>query len=34
VDISPEAENTQNTICKTRENQEEGRPKCGNFDPF
>ena len=32
-DISPEAQNTQDTICKTHETQEEGRPKCGYFDP-
>jgi hypothetical protein len=29
VDISPEAQNTQDTICKTHETQEEGRAKCG-----
>jgi hypothetical protein len=29
VDISPETENTQDTICKTQENQEEGRPMSG-----
>ena len=28
VDISPEAQNTQGTTCKTHETQEEGRPKC------
>jgi hypothetical protein len=33
VDISPEAQNTQDTICKTHEAQEEGRPKCGFFNP-
>jgi hypothetical protein len=27
VDISPEAQNTQDTICKTYETQKEGRPK-------
>ena len=26
MDISPEAQNTQDTICKTHETQEEGRP--------
>jgi hypothetical protein len=34
VDISSEGQNTQDTICKIYETQEEGRPKCGNFDPF
>jgi hypothetical protein len=33
VDISPESQNTQDTICKTHETQEEGRTKCGYFDP-
>jgi hypothetical protein len=33
IDISPEAQITQDTICKTHETQEEGRPKCGYFDP-
>ena len=33
VDISPESQNTQDTICKTHENQEEGRPKCRHFAP-
>jgi hypothetical protein len=33
VDISPEAQNTQDAICKTHETQEEGRPKCRYFDP-
>jgi hypothetical protein len=33
VDIIPEAQNTQETICKTHETQEEGKPKCGYFDP-
>jgi hypothetical protein len=32
VDISPEAWNTQDTIHKLNETQEEGRPKCGYFD--
>jgi hypothetical protein len=27
VDISPQSQNTQDTIRKTHENQEEGRPK-------
>jgi hypothetical protein len=27
VDISTEAQNSQDTICKTHETQEEGRPK-------
>jgi hypothetical protein len=31
--ISPEAWNTQNTIHKPHETQEEGKPKCGYFDP-
>jgi hypothetical protein len=30
VDISPEAQNTQDKICKTHETQE-GGPKCGYF---
>jgi hypothetical protein len=29
VNISPETQNTQDTIYKTQENQEEGRPMCG-----
>jgi hypothetical protein len=33
VDISPEAKNIQDTICKTHETQEEERPKCGHFNP-
>jgi hypothetical protein len=33
VDISLETENTQVTICKTQENQEEGRPMGGYFIP-
>ena len=33
MDISPEARNTQVTIHKPHEIQEEGRPKCGYFDP-
>jgi hypothetical protein len=33
MDISPEAQNTQDTVCKPHETQEEGRPKCGYFDP-
>ena len=32
VDIIPESQNTQNTICKTHEPQEEGIPKCRYFD--
>jgi hypothetical protein len=32
-DISPKAHNTQDAICKTHETQEEGRPKCGYFNP-
>jgi hypothetical protein len=32
VDINPESQNNQDTICKTHETQEEGRPKCGYFD--
>jgi hypothetical protein len=31
--ISPEARSTQDIICKTHETQEEGKPKCGYFDP-
>jgi hypothetical protein len=34
LDISPEAQNTQDTIYKTRETQEEGRPNCGYFILF
>jgi hypothetical protein len=33
-DISPEAQSTQDIIHKPHETQEEGRPKCGYFDPF
>jgi hypothetical protein len=33
LDISPEAQNTQDTIQKAHETQEEGRPKYGYFDP-
>jgi hypothetical protein len=33
VDISPEAQNTQDTIHRTNEVQEEGRPKYGYFVP-
>jgi hypothetical protein len=33
VEISPEAQNAQDTIRKTHETQEEGRPKCVYFDP-
>jgi hypothetical protein len=33
VDISPEAKNSQDTICKTHETQEEGRPKYGYVNP-
>jgi hypothetical protein len=29
VAISLEAQNTQDTICKTHETHEEERPKCG-----
>ena len=32
MDISPEAQNTQDTICKTHETQEEERPKWGSGD--
>jgi hypothetical protein len=32
-DINPETQSTQDTICKTHETQEEGRQKCGYFDP-
>jgi hypothetical protein len=34
VAISIEAQNTQYTICKTHETQEEGRPKCGYCNSF
>jgi hypothetical protein len=34
MDISPEAQNTQDTIHKTHESQEERRPKCGYFCHF
>jgi hypothetical protein len=33
VDISSEAWNTQDTIRKTLETQEEGKPKYGYFNP-
>ena len=33
MDISPKAQNTQDTIYRTHEAQEEGRPKCGCFSP-
>jgi len=33
MDISPEAQNTQDSICKTHESQEVGRPKCGYYGP-
>jgi hypothetical protein len=33
VDISPEAQYTQDTIHRTHEAQEEGRPKCAYFGP-
>jgi hypothetical protein len=33
VDISLEAQNTRDSIHKTHEIQEEGRPKCEYFDP-
>ena len=33
VDISPKAWNTQNTVHRPHEAQEEGRPKCEYFDP-
>jgi hypothetical protein len=31
--ISPEAQNTQDTIHRPHEAQEEGRPRCGYFGP-
>jgi hypothetical protein len=34
VDFSLEAQNTQDTIHKGHETQEEGRPKSGYIDPF
>jgi hypothetical protein len=33
VDISPEAQNTQDTIHRPHEAQEEGRPKYRYFGP-
>jgi hypothetical protein len=33
VAISPETYNIQDTICKTHETQEEGRPTCVYFIP-
>ena len=33
MDISPEAQNTWDTIHKPHEIQEERRPKCGYFNP-
>ena len=33
MNINPETKNTQDTICKTHETQEEGIPKCGYFVP-
>jgi hypothetical protein len=33
MDINPETYNTQDTICKTKENQEERRPMGGYFIP-
>jgi hypothetical protein len=33
VDISPEAPNTQDTIHRPNEAQEEGNPKYGFFGP-
>ena len=33
VDISPEAKNTQDTIPKTHETQEEGSQSQEDFDP-
>jgi hypothetical protein len=32
VDVSPEAQNTQDTIHKPQKTQEEGRPTCGYLD--
>jgi hypothetical protein len=34
VGIRTEVQNTQDTIFKTHKTQEEGRSKCGYFDPF
>jgi hypothetical protein len=34
MDISPEAQNTQDTIPRPHEAQEEGRPNCGYFGLF
>ena len=33
VDISPEAQNTQDTIHRLYETKEEGGPKCGYYGP-
>ena len=33
MDINPLAQNTQDTIHKTHDTQEKGRPKCEHFDP-
>jgi len=33
VDISPKAQNTQDMIHRPHEAQEEGKPKCGCFNP-
>ena len=33
MDISQVVQNTQDTIHRSYEAQEEGRPKCGYFDP-
>jgi hypothetical protein len=34
MDISPEAQNTQDTICKTHETQGKERTNSGFFGPF
>ena len=33
ISFSPKAQNTQDTIYRPHEAQEEGRPKCGCFSP-
>ena len=34
MDISPKDKNTQDTTHRPHVAQEEGRPKCGYFDPY
>jgi hypothetical protein len=33
MDISPEAQNTHDIVCKTHKTQEEGKPNYGYFIP-